>query len=344
MKIYKIFLLSLFTFPKAFVTASDSVSVIGFTRYDNRFILSEDNSTSSSIGDDTENTNSVFDIKSISSMLTKDITHPKLLNNSTNIEFPANKECSEYIKKKYKCINLQNKDFKSYCKKLETEECREINEKEMWDISRLCNINMLNTKDLTNTINNLIKGKQYFCLKKNANNKNINDNINRSTEIDVSNKNNDENNDENNEFCPITVALQKGYLELVKEGEKQDIEIKKRKRSPLISDVNSFIPSRSIDLQVIKKKLVEDLRKNCNYTFCHEKAVQFIKNIRDDFSYFGVIYKYRVNDDTLENSILSILNSKNCTGTISGIIPKYVISNQILITIIISFLLLFKFY
>jgi len=343
MKIYIISLLSLFVLPKALVTASDSVSIIGFTRYDNRFILSADNTTPKNNDDITENAdNSVFDIKSISSMLTKDITHPKLMNNSTDIEFSANKECSEFIKRKYKCINLQDKDFKTYCKKLDSSECGSIGERQVYDVSKLCNINMIEATDLTNTINHLIDGKQYFCLKKNINNKNISndDNISRSTEIDVLNNKNES----NSEFCPITIALQKGYLELVKEGEKQDLETKKRKRSPLISDVNSFIPSRSIDLQVIKKKLVEDLRKNCNYTFCHEKAVQFIKNIRDDYSYFGVIYKYRVNDDTLENSILNILNSKNCTGTISGIIPKYVVKNQILITIAITFLLLFKIY
>jgi len=105
----------------------------------------------------------------------------------------------------------------------------------------------------------------------------------------------------------------------------------KKKRSPLISNVNTYIPSRSIDLQVIRRNLVKELKENCKDDVCHKKAIEYINNIRQDYSYFNLIYQYQINDDTLRDSLLKVLREGEC----SSASMKYIFSCQLLLSIIL---------
>jgi len=317
--------------PFLFVSGSlavdtNFVSIDGLSPYNNKYLINEPTNISG------EEKKSIFDIKSISSMYIDDVTNPKIIDEN-EFNFDTSPECLDLVKAKYSCIKLQSKDFDSFCKRLNSTECSELNDEDKSIISGKCNISLYDAEEFKNTINKLINAKKFFCIKK-SDNSTIS--TSRETTTNNSNSNNSEPCEEEDGYCPITISLQKGYLKLIKEVEEKELNLKKRKRSPVISNVNSFLPSSNIDAQIVKKRLVEDLKKNCNYTVCQQKLVQYLNEIRDDYSYFNVIYQYKVNDDSLRDNILDILREYKCAS-----ISRISKSSHILLIIIGILYLLF---
>jgi len=304
---------------------------VGYTPY-NKYELGMGNP--SDIGDK----KNIFNIKNISNIYVDDVTKPKIIDSTNEFDFDTSPECLDLVKSKYSCIKLENKDFKSYCEKLKSPVCTSFIESDKSFISSTCNISLAEAEEFVNTINELLKSKKFFCLEKNDNKKEENNKQQTEKDKQYTEENNNDNitgekikdEDDNEIYCPITLTLQNGYLKLIKEGEEKELNVQKRKRSPVISNVNSFIPSSNIDTQIIKKRLVEDLKKNCKYDVCRGKVHEYLHNIRNDFSYFNVIYQYKVNDDSLRDNIIKILNESKC----SGISPRYSLSIHLILIII----------
>jgi len=225
---------------------------------------------------------------------------------------------------------------KYFCIKKPVEEEKKENDKDKKD-------NETNETDETDDSNDDNKDRDITVyendLTTNPKCENIEDNINKPDNITISAECNEEEIkklQEEKTYCPITVSLQHGYLNLIKQVEYQNEQARKSKRSPIISDVNSFIPSRSIDLQVIKRRLIDDLKRNCKYNYCRDAARNYINNIKKDYSYFNVMYQYQVNDDTLKKNIQEILNDKNC----SGVSLRFITSNKFLLAFVSIVILL----
>ncbi|OUM69169.1 hypothetical protein PIROE2DRAFT_68582 [Piromyces sp. E2] len=320
-----------YLFPFFFLSSSmaqnsNFVSIDDYTPFNNKYMINTPNNTI------VEETKSAFDIKSISSMYINDITNPKIIDNSNEFNFDTSPECLNLVKSKYSCVKLQSKNFNSFCERLNSTACSLLSDYDRTKISETCKISLLEAGEFVNTINKLINSKKFFCVKINDEKENSSETNIKDKSVEKDEKNDTESckEDEKDGYCPITISLQNGYLKLIKEIEDQEMNIHKRKRSPVISNINSFLPSRNIDAQIIKKRLVEDLKKNCNFTICRGKLNEYLKGIKDDFSYFNVIYQYKVNDDTLRDNILEILKENNC----SGISMRVTLSSKILLTIV----------
>ncbi|ORX61057.1 hypothetical protein BCR36DRAFT_408037 [Piromyces finnis] len=319
------FLISLLFISSSVANNSNFISYNGYSPYNIKYIMEMENLNNTN----SDEKKSVFDIKQISSMYINDVTNPKISDDLNEFNFDSSPLCLSIVKSKYSCITLKSKDFNSFCERLNSDECSIFTDNDTKIISELCKINLIEATDFVKTINNLINYKQFFCVKKdekkiiatgNNNNENDENKVNIDNKTEKSNSKKEKN---DNDYCPITISLQKGYLQLIAEGEELEMNIKRRKRTPVISNINSFLPSRSIDAQITKKKLVEDFKKNCNYTLCRKKLNEYIMNIREEYSYFNVIYQYKVNDDSLRDNIIDILKEINCSASSSSINPYF---------------------
>lgn len=258
-----------------------------------------------------------FDINNVISIFKKDISAPKFNKNSTDFGIAINlKECNDFLKSKYDCITISDKNFNTMCNNLNEGDCRLINTSYQYkmDLVKICETSINNIEQLVDVINKLIKAKEMFCIKKDK---------------------------DSSEFCPITKALQQGYLNLIRETESTSNDSDslnnntKVRRGPIINSVNSYIGARGADMQIVNRNLKLELINNCNYTICHTKTSEYIKNIRDEYSYFKLLYKYKINDDTLQKSLLKTLE---CSSSIS---IKYLIHKSFIffmITLTILFM------
>jgi len=298
------------------LSKKDLVPYYNISFLDKRQSLGKVNDFSSINEETVPKVNKIFDLGSISTVFKNDIQTPKLVGNVTISEIfgldekDVSKECLDIIHSKYSCITLQNNDFNLFCKNLNDTNCN-LDDQVKFEIRDKCNVNLGDVEEFLKTIKNIISTKQFFCIK-------------MKNETD---------------YCPLTLSLQKGYLDLVKLTEKNEKELAKKKRSPLISNVNTYIPSRSIDLQVIRRNLVKELKENCKDVICHKKAIEYINNIRQDYSYFNLIYQYQINDDTLRDSLLKVLREGEC----SSATLKYIFSNKILLSIFLLAVIILLF-
>eukprot|EP00833_Pecoramyces_ruminatium_P005235 jgi/Orpsp1_1/1179267/evm.model.c7180000068686.1 len=281
------------------------IAINNISPINKRYSLDNFNNISINDKNNLQNTGKIFDLSNIVTVFKNDIQSPKLFKNISVSDIfgideeNVSKECVELIQSKYSCITLQDTDFALFCKQLNGGKCNYSNNQIKFDIRDKCNVDLGEVEDFVKTVDNIITTKKFFCIK----------------------------GDKTEEYCPLTKSLQQGYLRLIKETEKNEKIIQKKKRSPLISNVNSFLPSRSIDSQVIKRDLIDDLKKNCNDTICHQKALEYINNIRKEYSYFNLIYEYQINDDTLKKDLLEILHKGECSAAFS----KYIIPSQTLL-------------
>jgi hypothetical protein len=307
MRLYNLLLSSIYLICGAIAT-KDLIPYYNISFLDKRQSIGKVNDFSSINEETVPKVNKIFDLGSVSTIFKNDIQTPKLVGNVSVSEIcgldeeDVSNECLDILQSKYSCITLQNNDFNLFCKNLNETNCN-LDNKVKFEIRDKCKVNLGDVEEFLKTINNIISTKQFFCIK-------------MKNETD---------------YCPLTLSLQKGYLDLVKLTEKNEKEIAKKKRSPLISNVNTYIPSRSIDLQVIRRNLVKELKENCKDDVCHKKAIEYINNIRQDYSYFNLIYQYQINDDTLRDSLLKVLREGEC----SRASMKYIFSCQLLLSIIL---------
>jgi len=205
MRLYNLLLSSIYLICGAIAT-KDLIPYYNISFLDKRQSIGKVNDFSSINEETVPKVNKIFDLGSVSTIFKNDIQTPKLVGNVSVSEIfgldeeDVSKECLDIIQSKYSCITLQNNDFNLFCKNLNETNCN-LDNKVKFEIRDKCKVNLGDVEEFLKTINNIISTKQFFCIK-------------MKNETD---------------YCPLTLSLQKGYLDLVKLTEKNEKEIAKKK-------------------------------------------------------------------------------------------------------------------